>query len=161
MYVHCTRYAATNPLQHRSSSSQEGNQCGYDNLCQAATVFNLSSKFHSTLASAIPHVSQLQLLVLLTLSMEVYAAHTAHPLIKANIVEALERRAADALDSVVRHQKVLLPSHEQMLSLLIILQCEVRTFRRASRQRSPRWKARPVLQVYFLGAAPAWMCGFE
>ena len=59
--------------------------------------------------------------LLLALGMEIYTLDGARDLVEANIVEALEACAADGSDSVVWHQEVFLPAHEQMLFLYPIL----------------------------------------
>jgi hypothetical protein len=73
---------------------------------------------------------QVQLLVLLTLRMEVDPTDAAIALVEADVIEALEARTRNCLDAVVGHQEVFFPAHEYMLALLIILQRERGRLRR-------------------------------
>ena len=98
-------------------------------------------------------MSQLQLLILLTLRMEVYPADLTLPLIKTYIVEPLETRSRDRPDPMVRHEEVLLPSHEDVIALRVILEREVGRLGRFG-QWPPGGEARPVLEVDFLGGSP-------
>jgi len=92
--------------------------------------------------------------------MEVDPTDRPRLLVEADVIEALEARSGDSLDPVIRHQKVLLPPHEQVFALLVVLQCEVGRLGGLC-ERSPGGKARPVLQVDFFAAAPGGMGGFE
>lgn len=85
----------------------------------------LLPKLYSAHASMILHMLQLQLLIFLTLGMEVDTADSAIALVEADVVEALEAGACYRFDSMVWHQEILLPPHEQVLSLEEVLQCEV------------------------------------
>jgi len=49
--------------------------------------------------------------------MEVYAAYCPLNLVEANIVKALKTGSSDRSHSVIRDQKVFLPSHEDVFSL--------------------------------------------
>lgn len=65
---------------------------------------------------------QLQLLKLLTFSMEVYPADRTTALVEADVVETLEASPCDRLHSMVWNEKILLPSHEEMLALVEAVQ---------------------------------------
>ena len=124
---------------------------------------------------------ELQLLILLALGMVVDPAHRPAALVKTDIVETLETCSRDGFDAVVGHEEVLFPAHEEVLSLLVIFQREIRGggggrvrgwsccgFVRggccscgAFGQGSPGGEAGPVLQVDFLAAPPGGVGGFE
>jgi len=56
--------------------------------------------------------------------MKIDATDTSRTLVEADVVEAFEARARNGLDFVVRNQEVFLPSHEQVLFLCKVLECE-------------------------------------
>lgn len=103
---------------------------------------------------------QIQLLILLTLRMEINPTNTPINLIKTNVIKPLETGARDRLDAVVRHEEVLFPAHEDVLALLVVFQREGGRFGGFG-ERAPGWEARPVLQVDFFGGAPGGVGGFE
>ena len=103
---------------------------------------------------------ELQLLVFLALGMEVNAADAAGALVEANVVETFKARSGDRFDSVIWNEKVLLPTHEKMLSRLKVFQRKIGRLC-CFGQWSPRGKSCPVLHVYLFGAAPGWMCGLK
>lgn len=93
--------------------------------------------------------------------MKVNSTHTAHPLIEANIIKPLKARAADALDTVVRHEEVLLPAHEEVLTVEVVFEGEGRGVFGGLGERAPGGEAGPVLEVDFLAAVPARIGGAE
>jgi hypothetical protein len=103
---------------------------------------------------------QIQLLILLTFRMEVNPTNTPINLIETNIIKALETGTRDRFHAVVRHEEVFFPAHEDVLALLVILQCEGGRFGGFG-QRAPGREASPVLEVDFLRGAPGGVCGFE
>lgn len=119
-----------------------------------------SPKLHSTNTPSILHMLQIQLLILLTLRMEINPTNTPINLIKTNVVKTLETRTRDRLHAVVRHKEVLFPAHEDMLALLVIFQREGGRFGGFGK-RAPGREARPVLEVDFFRGAPGGVCGFE
>jgi hypothetical protein len=60
-----------------------------------------SPELHGTHASTIGHMLQIQLLILLTLGMEVDSTDAAIALVEADVIEALEARTRNRLDAVV------------------------------------------------------------
>lgn len=84
-----------------------------------------SSKLHRPHAPPIIHMPQFQLLVSLALGVEIDSTHTSFNLVEAYIVETFEACACNSLDAMVGHQKVLLPSHEEVLALCVVLKREV------------------------------------
>lgn len=104
---------------------------------------------------------QLQLLILLTLSMEINPAHTPHPLIKADVIKPLETRAAYTLHAMIGNEEVFLPPHEQVFAIEVVFERERGALFCGFRQRSPSGEARPVLEVDLLGGVPRGMCGAE
>lgn len=92
--------------------------------------------------------------------MEVDPAHVSRALVEADVVEAFEAGTRDGLHSMVWYQEVLLPAHEQMLALEIVLECEIGGFSRL-REWAPGREACPMLEIYLLTASPSWMCGLE
>lgn len=52
--------------------------------------------------------------------MEVYAAYRPLDLVETDVVEAFKAGARDGSNSVIRNEKILLPSHEHVLTLRII-----------------------------------------
>jgi hypothetical protein len=103
---------------------------------------------------------QIQLLILLTLRVEINPTNTPVNLIKTNVIKPLETRARDCLDAVIRHEEVFFPAHEDVFALLVILQREGRRFGGFG-QRAPGREACPVLKVDFFRGAPGGMCGLE
>lgn len=67
---------------------------------------------------------QIQLLILLTLRVEVNPTDTPVNLIKTDVVEPLEAGACDRLDAVIWHEEVFFPAHEDVLALLVVLERE-------------------------------------
>lgn len=92
--------------------------------------------------------------------MEIYPTHSPCYLVETDIVEPFETCARDGPNTVVRHQKVLFPSHEDILPLRKVLVVEVR-FLGLLGQGTPSWKSCPVLHVRFLGCAPGFVLGLE
>lgn len=119
-----------------------------------------SPKLHSTDTSSILHMLQIQLLILLTLRMEINPTNTSINLIKANVIKTLETRARDRLHAVVRHEEVFFPAHENVFALLVVFERERRRFGGFG-QRAPGREACPVLEVDFLRGTPGRVCGFE
>lgn len=68
---------------------------------------------------------ELQLLVLFAFGVKVNAAHAARTLIEAYVVETFEAGSGDCFDAMIGYEKVFFPPHEEVLSLLIVLECEV------------------------------------
>lgn len=96
---------------------------------------------------------QIQLLVLLTLCVEIYPTDTTVALVETYVVESLEAGAGDRFHAVVRHEEIFLPAHEDVLTLLIVLEREGRGFGGFG-ETSPGREACPVLEVNFFGGAP-------
>jgi len=119
-----------------------------------------SPKLHSTNTPSILHVLQIQLLILLTLRVEINPTDTPINLIKTNVVKPFKAGACDRLDAVVRHEEVFFPAHEDVLALLVVFEREGRRFGRFC-QRTPGWEPRPVLQIDFFRGAPGGVGGFE
>jgi hypothetical protein len=71
---------------------------------------------------------QIQLLILLTLRMEINPTDAPIALVEANVIKSLETGARDRLDAVVRHEEVFFPSHKDVLALLVVFECEGRRF---------------------------------
>lgn len=92
--------------------------------------------------------------------MEVNPTDTAGHLVKADVVKPFEARPGYGADSVIRYQEVLLPSHEYVFSLRIILIAEI-GYTRLARQRFPCRESAPVLHVGFLRRTPLLMPGLE
>ena len=85
--------------------------------------------------------------------MKVDTADMPGFLVEADIIEALKASSIDRLDAMVGDEKMLLPPHEDMLSLGPILEAKVGMFG-LFRKRSPRWKSVPMLHVHALVGAP-------
>lgn len=92
--------------------------------------------------------------------MEIYSTHTTFNLVEAYIIETFKACAGDSLYAMVGDEKVLFPSHEEVLTLCIIFKREVGGFRALSK-RAPGWKARPMLQINFFRRTPGRMCRSE
>lgn len=103
---------------------------------------------------------ELQLLILLALGVKVDAADATRTLIEADVVEALEASACYGLDSVIWHQEVLFPTHEEMFTLCNILKSEIGRFGGLG-EGPPGREAGPVQKVDLLVASPVRMLGFE
>jgi hypothetical protein len=85
--------------------------------------------------------------------MEIYAANISGDLIKADIVEPFEAGPGDRPNSMIWHEEVLLPPHEDVFPLSEIFAAEV-GLPSLFRQRQIRRKSVPVLIVYLLGRSP-------
>ena len=92
--------------------------------------------------------------------MEVYSADGPLHLVETDVVEALEARAADGPHTVVRHEEVLLPSHEDVLALADVFVSEVRLLRLFG-ERPPSWEARPMLHVRLVRRSPGFVLGLK
>ena len=85
--------------------------------------------------------------------MEINPTNSPMHLVEADIIKPLEARARDLSYAMVRHQKVLLPAHEDVLALRPILAVEVGPLGLVL-ERPPGREARPVLHVGFVGGSP-------
>jgi hypothetical protein len=150
----------------RMCSLQQASDIEY--ICHVQRLFHAqddphntaSPKLHSTNTPCILHMLQIQLLILLTLRMEINPTNTPIDLIKANIIKPFKTSARDGLDAVVRHEEVFFPAHENVLALLVVFQRERGRFGGFC-QWAPGWEACPVLKVDFFRGAPGGVCGFE
>ena len=94
--------------------------------------------------------------------MEVDATDRASDLVEADVVEALEASARYSAYTMVWHQEVLLPAHEDILALSKVLDVhDILPRLCILRQRSPRGEAAPVLHVHLVCRAPFRMLGLE
>lgn len=57
--------------------------------------------------------------------MEIDSINGTCDLIEANVVESLEACTINLPDAVIRHQKLLLPSHEHVFAIRAVLVVEV------------------------------------
>jgi len=92
--------------------------------------------------------------------MEIYAANISVDLIKADIVEPFETGPGNRPNSVIWHEEVFLPPHEDVFPLSKIFAVEI-GLPSLFRQRQIRWKSIPVLIVYLLGRSPFLVLGAE
>lgn len=90
---------------------------------------------------------------LLALSMEVDALDATRELVEADVVEAFKARTADGPHSVVWHEKVLLPPHEEVFLLVQLLR-HLFLARRVLSNRLVCVEPPPVLPVDLLVGAP-------
>ena len=97
---------------------------------------------------------------LLAFGVEVDPTDTPNHLVEAYIVEPVKTSPIYLLDLMVWHQKVLLPSHENVLPPCAILVVEVRLLS-LFRQRPPRGKAVPMLHVGLLVGTPGLVLRLE
>jgi hypothetical protein len=77
----------------------------------------VSSELHSRFASTIVDMLEAQCLVFFALVVVVNAVDSARMLVEADVVEAFETCTRNRFDPMIRNQKVLLPSHPQLLAL--------------------------------------------
>lgn len=68
---------------------------------------------------------ELQLLILFALCVEVNATYAARTLVEAYVVETFEAGPSDSFDAMVGYEEVFFPPHEEVFSLLVVLECEV------------------------------------
>jgi len=103
-------------------------------------------------------MSQLELLISLTLRMEIDPANPSLHLIESRVVEALERRSRNTPYPMIRHQEVLLPPHIHVLLLppLAPIQrvLEIDIPFRLLRQGAPGGEACPMDKIGLVGRAP-------
>ena len=135
-----------------------------------AKSINHSSKFNSAKTSTVVNMRKLKLLIsvtcqrtsfsqsdgqylLLALRMEVDPTHGSRNLIETYIVESLETRAHDLPNSMIWHQKVFFPPHEDILPLCAVLVAKIRFLRLLS-QWPPRRESSPVLHICLVCCAP-------
>ena len=94
--------------------------------------------------------------------MKINPTHTPRPLIKTDIIEPLEARAADTLHPMIRHEEILLPAHEEVFAVEVVFEGEGGgVFFRVARQGAEGGEARPVLEVDLLAAVPGGVGGAE
>ena len=92
--------------------------------------------------------------------MKVYPADLAFDLVETYVVKTLEASTSDMGDSMVGYEKVLLPPHEQMLTLSIVPIVEVLSLG-LSRKWSPSRESVPMLHVDLHVRAPIRMLSLE
>lgn len=114
----------------------------------------LLPELNSPQTTPILHMSQLQLLILFTLGMEIDTTDLPIDLIEAYVIEAFKARSTNRLDPVIRHEKVLLPPHKHVFLIRRIAHREGRILPGIFGKRPPAWKPVPVLKVDFLRGAP-------
>jgi hypothetical protein len=90
--------------------------------------------------------------------MEIDSTDGTLTLVEANIVEAFETGTSYRPYTMVWHQKVLLPSHENILSLRQPMDMAV-AFARLLLKRPESIELCPVLQIDLIGGAPIFMLG--
>lgn len=66
--------------------------------------------------------------ILFAARVEVDPRHRAIALVEADVVEAFKTSSSNGLDLVVWDQEVFFPSHKQMLTLRVVLACEIGRF---------------------------------
>lgn len=88
--------------------------------------------------------------------MEVDALDGSRNLVEAYVIETFKTCAADRPNSMVWHQKIFFPAHEQMLFLHPIL-CDQLWSRGKFGERLVCLEASPMLPVYLLIRTPLWM----
>ncbi len=88
--------------------------------------------------------------------MKINTADGSCHLVEADVIEALETGSGDGADAMIRHEEILLPPHEEVLSLRKILEAEIRPLR-LLRQRPPCLKPTPMLHIDFVVGAPLGM----
>lgn len=97
----------------------------------------------------------------LTFAVKVDAIDLPLHLVKTNVVESLKTSAAYCSYSMVRHQEVFFPTHEDVLALCHVLDDNGGTPARLFRVRTEGGKFGPVRQVCFVIGTPAFMLGHE
>jgi hypothetical protein len=93
--------------------------------------------------------------------VEIDAADVALLLIEAYVVESFKAGTVDGSDTVVGHQEVLLPTHEDVLALTQVGHWHRRALAYLRLVRPERPELAPMVQVYFLRCAPILMFGNE
>lgn len=94
--------------------------------------------------------------ILLAFRMEIDTADGPFYLVETDIVEPLEASTGYRPHPVVRHQKILLPPHENMFTLGEVAVAEVWSLCLFSK-RSPRWEPSPVLHIGLLCRTPCFV----
>jgi hypothetical protein len=91
--------------------------------------------------------------LLLALGMEVNPAYRTSYLIEADVIKSFKTGPRDCANSMVWYEKILLPSHEDVFPLRIILETEIWPLGLFG-QRSPGWEATPMLHIDLLIRTP-------
>lgn len=87
--------------------------------------------------------------------MEIDTRDAASPLIKTDVVEAFKGSATNALDPMIRDEEVLLPPHEQVVSIEVVAQRErCGTVLRISGQGLEGRETSPMCQIDLFGTVP-------
>ena len=92
--------------------------------------------------------------------MEIDSTDMARELVETNVVEPFKACAVNILDPVIRHQKLFLPSHENVVPLGKVPVAEIRALCLFG-ERSPRWESSPVLHIHFIIRTPLCMSCLE
>lgn len=89
--------------------------------CVTWKIINPRERVHSSelvnLDAFLCHVFEVQRLVPLTGAMVVIAFHDCFGLLKTNVIETSERGPVYVPYGVVRHEEVLLPAHEHVITI--------------------------------------------
>jgi len=112
--------------------------------------FVRSFEFEGWHAAMIFDVRQFQLLVFFALRVEIDTTDCTSDLVEAYVIETLKARARDGAHAMIRHEKVLLPAHEDVLALREILDAKVLPRLCLLCQGPPGWKSCPMLHVHFI-----------
>ena len=88
--------------------------------------------------------------------MKIYATNFALDLVEANIIEPLETRTRNSTDSMVRYQKVLFPTHEDIVFLSHIWDKHW-PLAGALLKRAEGAELGPMAEIYFGVGSPVFM----
>ena len=81
---------------------------------------------------------------LFALTVEIYSIHLSLDLIETDIIEPFETGTVDRPDSVIGHEKVFFPAHEDVLALCNVLDGNRGALAGLLRERSESRKLGPV-----------------
>lgn len=92
--------------------------------------------------------------------MKVNSADSSFYLVETDVVESFKTRSRNLPYPMIRYEKILLPTHEQMFALRIVSVCEISSLGLFG-ERSPRLEPGPVLHIGFFVGAPGLVLGHE
>lgn len=92
--------------------------------------------------------------LLLAFCVEIYSTYSPGFLVEADVVEAFKASAVDCPHAVIRHEKTLLPAHEDVLFRTEVRNDNITTLPHGLGVRSKGRKLVPVGHINLVGCTP-------